>query len=240
LALAPPLHVLVIDRYVLQREALAALITTKTGIHATSSGPTPAEVDAACVPLQADVALLALDRLDPDDQQSIRAIAARGLRIVVLTLSADPSAHAHAIESGAHGIVSREQSGEMLCEALRAVHRGDIWIERQGAPAVVSCLLRRQGARDLETMKIESLTRREREIVALITEGLRNRQIADRLCISEATVRNHVTSILSKLELTDRFDVAVYAFRRGMAKAALHETESATRQHVLVPPARRA
>jgi DNA-binding CsgD family transcriptional regulator len=69
-------------------------------------------------------------------------------------------------------------------------------------------------------MKIDSLTRREREIVALVSDGLRNAAIAERLFISEATVRNHLTSILSKLALTDRFDLAVYAFRQGLDRPA--------------------
>ena len=61
-----------------------------------------------------------------------------------------------------------------------------------------------------------SLTPRERQIVALVTEGLTNKDIAERLFISEATARNHLTSILDKLDLTDRFQLTVYAFRRGL------------------------
>ena len=83
-------------------------------------------------------------------------------------------------------------------------------------PPSSTCLVKGREPKDRELVKIESLTRREREIVALVTEGLRNKQIAERLFISEATVRNHLTSILDKLELGDRFDLAVYAFRRGM------------------------
>jgi DNA-binding CsgD family transcriptional regulator len=69
---------------------------------------------------------------------------------------------------------------------------------------------------DVETIKVRSLTGREREIIRLVTEGLSNTRIAARPCISAATVRNHVSSILGKLELTDRFQLAVYAVRRGL------------------------
>ena len=64
---------------------------------------------------------------------------------------------------------------------------------------------------------VESLTRREREIVALIAEGLTNRELADRLCISEATIRTHLTSIFLKLDVTDRLKLVVYAYRHGLA-----------------------
>lgn len=65
-------------------------------------------------------------------------------------------------------------------------------------------------------MKVESLTPRERQILMLVTEGLTNREIAERLFISEATARNHLTSILDKLDVTDRFQLTVYALRHGL------------------------
>jgi DNA-binding CsgD family transcriptional regulator len=87
-----------------------------------------------------------------------------------------------------------------------------------------------------EAPKIRSLTKREREIVLLIGEGLRNVAIANQLFISEATVRNHLTSILSKLELSDRFELAVYAFRHGLVAV---QTARADRTWTLGMPARR-
>ena len=77
-------------------------------------------------------------------------------------------------------------------------------------------IARRRHIQDAEAEKIASLTRREHEIIALVGEGLKNGAIADRLFVSEATVRNHLTSILSKLGLSDRFELAVYAFRHGL------------------------
>jgi DNA-binding NarL/FixJ family response regulator len=74
------------------------------------------------------------------------------------------------------------------------------------------------GSEDYETVKIARLTEREREVVTLIGEGLRNQQIADRLCISVITVRHHLSSVFSKLEVGDRFELAIYAYRYGLAK----------------------
>src|SRR5438046_10382674 len=81
---------------------------------------------------------------------------------------------------------------------------------------VVNRLTRRRYEADPELAKIDSLTPRERQIVALVAEGLRNKDLAERLGISEATARNHLTSILDKLQLADRFHLAAYAYRRGL------------------------
>lgn len=75
-----------------------------------------------------------------------------------------------------------------------------------------------QSQDDYESVKIARLTEREREVVTLIGEGLRNQQIADRLCISVITVRHHLSSVFSKLEVGDRFELAIYSYRHGLAK----------------------
>jgi DNA-binding NarL/FixJ family response regulator len=74
------------------------------------------------------------------------------------------------------------------------------------------------GSDEYEAVKIARLTEREREVVTLIGEGLRNQQIADRLCISVITVRHHLSSVFSKLEVGDRFELAIYSYRHGLAK----------------------
>ncbi len=74
------------------------------------------------------------------------------------------------------------------------------------------------GSDEYEAVKIARLTEREREVVTLIGEGLRNQQIADRLCISVITVRHHLSSVFSKVEVGDRFELAIYSYRHGLAK----------------------
>ena len=83
-------------------------------------------------------------------------------------------------------------------------------------------MARRRRAEDVEGAKIDALTKREHEVIALVGEGLKNAAIAERLFISEATVRNHLTSIFDKLDLSDRFELAVYAFRHGLVQPPQH------------------
>ncbi len=172
-------------------------------------------------------ALAARDRcdvivVDTDCEEiALRAVsalaAASESRILVFTSAADPRVSTRAIELGAAGVVSKDASASIVVRAVLKVHAGELWLDRAQTAAVLSRAMRR--GRDPETLKIASLTKREREIVGLVGEGLRNSAIAERLFISEATVRNHLTSVLSKLELSDRFDLAVYAFRHELIPA---------------------
>ena len=100
------------------------------------------------------------------------------------------------------------------------MHAGEIWLDRANTAEVLVRVARRRRTEDLEGAKIATLTRREHEIIALVGEGLKNRLIAVRLFISEATVRNHLTSILDKLGLSDRFELAVYAYRVGLVRCS--------------------
>jgi DNA-binding NarL/FixJ family response regulator len=92
----------------------------------------------------------------------------------------------------------------------------ELWLDRAQTADVVNRLTNTHSKDDPEARKMASLTPRERQIVALVAEGLKNRAIAERLSISEATARNHLTSILDKLELSNRFQLAVFAFRQGL------------------------
>jgi DNA-binding NarL/FixJ family response regulator len=85
---------------------------------------------------------------------------------------------------------------------------------------VLSQLTHPQQAQPLtpEEERIAALTKREREVITLVGEGLRNKQIAERLYISEATVRHHLTAIFAKLDVADRFELVIYAYRYGLAK----------------------
>ena len=157
--------------------------------------------------------------IDPDCEEiSLRAVSAVAevceSRILVFTSASDARVCTRSIELGASGVISKDASASVVVRAVLKVHAGELWLDRAKTAAVLSRAMRR--GRDPEAIKISSLTKREREIVGLVGEGLRNSAIAERLFISEATVRNHLTSILGKLELADRFDLAVYAFRHEL------------------------
>lgn len=144
------------------------------------------------------------------------------VRILLLTDEDNPESHLNAVRLGARGLVHKNEPVEVLLKAIARIVAGEVWINRAMMARVIDSLgnplgLQRVPA-DPEAVKIATLTDREREVVGLIGEGLRNRQIAERLLISEITVRHHLTSIFDKLGVADRFELAIYSYRHGLAK----------------------
>jgi DNA-binding NarL/FixJ family response regulator len=136
-------------------------------------------------------------------------------RVVVLLRAPDPEFARHAVEWGARGVVNHDLAPADLFKALRKVHAGEVWLRRDLIARVL--LHHRQALHvDPEQVKIARLTSREREVIALIGAGLNNRQIATRLSVSETTVRHHLSAIFAKLEVRDRLQLVVYAYRYGL------------------------
>jgi DNA-binding NarL/FixJ family response regulator len=144
------------------------------------------------------------------------ASASQGARVLVLTAVNDPEIHRRAVLLGSAGVVLKRQASEALLRAIERVCQGEVWLDQATIAGLLSAT---NNARGEDATRIATLTKREREIILLIGEGLRNRQIADRLFISETTVRHHLTSIFSKLGVSSRLDLVVYAYRHGIAKS---------------------
>ena len=133
------------------------------------------------------------------------------VKVIVLTSYADDDLLFNAIAAGASGYVLKQSGSEDLVRALETVGRGDSMLD----PAVTQRVFQRvrENARRAEDATFASLTDQELNILALITEGLTNREIAAQIFLSEKTVRNYVSSILNKLDLASRAEAAAYAVR---------------------------
>ena len=153
--------------------------------------------------------------VDQDDAPPIRDIRAQytQARVLVVTANTDHESSAQLVRDGAHGIVSKARTGDHLIAAIRKVHAGEMWVDRVVATTLMADLQRPGRRSDADRARIASLTARERDVVNLVGEGLANKAIAERLSISDNTVRHHLTSIFSKLGVTDRLSLVVYAFK---------------------------
>ena len=127
---------------------------------------------------------------------------------------------AQAIQKGVVGIVSKTQPPQVLLKAIKKVHEGEVWLERSMMAQLLSSMTvaRRPPVLDPEAENINQLSDRERQVIYLIGQGQKNKQIAAQLCIGETTVRHHLTSIFSKLGVSDRLELLVYAHRCGLVK----------------------
>ena len=153
--------------------------------------------------------------VDQDDSPSIREIRAQYVdaRVLVVAARTDHESSAQLVRDGAHGIVSKARTGDHLVAAIRKVHAGEMWVDRVVATALIADLQRPGRRTDADRARIASLTARERDVVNLVGEGLANKAIAERLSISDNTVRHHLTSVFAKLGVTDRLSLVVYAFK---------------------------
>ena len=215
-----PIRILIVDDHLVVRAGLHMLIENHPGmtVVAMASNRTEAlELSASAAPN-----LILLD-LDLGGENALTFVTqlretTPNARILVLTGLRDTDAHRQAVQLGAMGVVLKEHAPDVLIKAIEKVHAGEIWLDRP----TMGRMLREMSAReekeiDPEVAKIKSLTQREREVVALIAEGLKNKQIAQRLFISETTVTHHLSSVYSKLGVSDRLELVIYAFAHKLA-----------------------
>jgi len=146
----------------------------------------------------------------------LRALAAARseCRCVLLTAIVSDDEVLEAVKLGARGIVLKESSPDVLIDCVRRVHRGEQWIERETVTRAFQRVLNREtAAREAG----ETLTPREMEIVRMVAQGLRNKAIAEQLCISEGTVKVHLHNVYEKLGVEGRLELVLCAQQKGLA-----------------------
>ena len=215
-----PIRVLLLDQHVLVREGLCMLLSGRPEIQVV--GEAGSSDHAILLAKQANPDIILLE-LNLDGELNVEIIQdliveARQAKIILVTGIGDGEIHNLAVQMGAMGVVLKTQSKGVLIKAIQKVHAGEVWIDRAMMASVLAHLARPRAQEDPEKARIESLSEREREVIVLLGEGLKNKDIADRLSISETTVRHHLTSIYNKLGLSDRLELIIYAFRHDLAE----------------------
>ncbi len=199
------ISVLIVDDHPVVRQGLRALLEVQDDMTvAGEAGDGPAAISLA-ESLRPDIVLLDLKLPGMDGVAVLRPLRAAGLRVLVLTSATEPSAAAAAVRAGAAGVLYKDIDPAALVRAIRSVHDGNVLL----APDAVGSLVRGSRA--------DTLTAREREVLAGIADGKSNREIARLLRVSEKTVKAHVSAVLAKLGVQDRTQAAVYAVRHGKA-----------------------
>jgi len=145
----------------------------------------------------------------------LRALSAKNSRsrTVLLTAIVRDAEVMEAVKLGVRGIVLKESSPDVLIDCVRRVHRGEQWIERETVTRALQRVLDRESA---EREAGETLTPREIEIVRMVARGLRNKAIAERLSISEGTVKVHLHNVYEKLGVDGRLELVLCAQQKGL------------------------
>ena len=162
-----------------------------------------------------DVALIEWSMIAWHDHESLQLLRAIGQRsrVVLMGMTETTREHKHALEYGVRGIVSRRSTARRVRKAICKVAEGGLWIERADAETLLDHVFSPAPDAHQAVQRLRTLTPREAEIITLVCAGLRNKQIAAKLCISETTVWHHMSSIFSKLRVSDRVALVRFAFQ---------------------------
>lgn len=213
-------RLIIIDDHTMVRTGLRMLLES-AGLNVVAVASNRTEALKVTTSEAPDLILLDLD-LDGEDGLTFLPElkeAAPEARVLILTGLKDPETHRRAVHLGALGVVLKDQAAEVLIKAIEKVCEGEVWLDRATMGNVLNEMTKRRfDEADPEETKIKSLTDRERQVIALIAEGLKNKQIAERLFISETTVTHHLSSIFSKLYVSDRLELVIYAFAHNLAR----------------------
>ena len=213
------IRVLIADDQALIREGLEMLLGFSPDIEVVATVADGAEAIRMVVQQEPDVVLMDLRMPRCDGVEATRVITRDhpSSRVVILTTYADDDSIFGALEAGAMGYLTKDAGAHAIQDAIRTVFAGEALLE----PAVQRRLLQRFQSAEPRRAAAEpafpdGLTAREVDVLRLIAEGLSNRDIAQRLVLTEATVKTHINHIFSKAELRDRAQAVVYAVRHGL------------------------
>jgi DNA-binding NarL/FixJ family response regulator len=218
-----PILIVILDSHTLFRAGIRRIIESQPGMEVVGEAGSLSESLEIITNLKPDIILVELNLTGQQEHDILSSVvkASEGTRVILVTGTSDPKVHQKAVEEGVVGVVYKTQPPEILIKAIEKVYAGEVWLERSLIANVLSRLSRNQPASkvDPETESITRLSEREKEVVKLIGKGLKNKRISTELCISETTVRHHLTSIYSKLGVSDRLELLVYAHQYGLVTA---------------------
>ncbi len=218
-ALSAPVRVLLVDHHDLFRTGLATMLGTQPEIELLAQASTGRLAVQLAGELAPDVILMDLALPDVDGIDVMRATleANPETAVVVLSMASDEKLIQAAVRSGARGFVDKEASIASVVAAIEAAAQRASWLSPAAAELVLESARREWATNTAWTATHDGLSPRELDVLALIAHGLDNAQIGEALHISPRTVKNHVSSILAKLDLASRLQAAVYAVRNGLA-----------------------
>ena len=216
-----PIRIMIVDDHAVIRTGLRMLIEQDETMTVVAMAGSPSEALVLAEAEKPDIIVLDLILGEEDGLDFLPELCkvSSNSKFLILTGVQTPESHRTAIRRGAMGIVLKQQAADLLLKAIRKVHDGEVWIDRSMIGSVLSEVRSEKREEESpEVVKIKALTAREREVIALVSEGLKNKIIGERLFISETTVTHHLSSIYSKLGVSDRLELVVFAFAHSLAK----------------------
>jgi len=223
----PKIRIVVADDHPIFRDGLCKLLALEEDFEVVAQAQDGRQVLDVLQQLDPDILLLDLKMPGLDGLATLQRLqnSRNKTRVIVLTASDDKNEFVQAMKLGTSGIVLKQTATELLIKSIRKVHAGEIWLDSHTTAAVIrqfvaadeQPLPQQPPAPPLARERERSpLSQREREIVALVAQGFKNKEMAEKMFISEQTVKNHLHNIFDKLGVSDRLELALYAIHNNL------------------------
>jgi two-component system, NarL family, nitrate/nitrite response regulator NarL len=219
------IRIVVADDHPIFRDGLCRLLALEEDFEIVAQAHDGREVLQVLQEHEPDILLLDLKMPNLDGLGTLQKLQATRNRtkVIVLTASEDKSEFVQAVKFGTSGIVLKQTATELLIKSIRKVHEGEIWLDSNTTAAVMRQFSSVEEAPSTlapaptrEREQRSPLSQREREIVSLVAQGFKNKEMAEKMFISEQTVKNHLHNIFDKLGVSDRLELALYAIHNNL------------------------
>jgi len=222
----PKIRIVVADDHPIFRDGLCKLLALEEDFEVVAQASDGRQVLDVLQQHEPDVLLLDLKMPGLDGLGTLQRLQAakNKTRVIVLTASDDKNEFVQAMKLGTSGIVLKQTATELLIKSIRKVHAGEIWLDSHTTAAVIRQFVandeppiqQQAPAASVRERERSPLSQREREIVALVAQGFKNKEMAEKMFISEQTVKNHLHNIFDKLGVSDRLELALYAIHNNL------------------------
>ena len=210
------IRVMLADDHILMREGIRQLLEFDGSIEVVEEANDGDECLEKLKRSKPDVLLLDINMPNKNGIQVLEEIKKNkiNVKVLILTVHNEVEYLLKAVDIGVDGYIMKDSESAELKKAINAVMKGEIYIQ----PKLIPALNNRLVARDVDKEKLESLTKREIDVLILVANGMFNKEIAIKLNISERTVKNHISNIFKKLDVSDRTQAAVFAIKNDIVK----------------------
>jgi DNA-binding NarL/FixJ family response regulator len=216
------IRLVIADDHPIVRDGLKKLLLLEDDFEVVGEASDGREVLDKVRELDPDVLLLDLRMPNLDGLAVLQALSqlSKHTRVIVLTASEDKNEFVQAMKLGCSGIVLKQTAPDLIVKSIRKVHSGEIWLDSHTTAAVMRQFSTGMDGglpgHEAKGRERSPLSAREREIVALVAQGYKNKEMAEKMFISEQTVKNHLHNIFDKLGVSDRLELALYAIHKGL------------------------
>jgi DNA-binding NarL/FixJ family response regulator len=212
------IKVLLVDDHTVVLKGLAFFLSTQEDLELVGEANNGKEALVKVGETNPDVILMDLYMPEMDGVEATAYIKKEypNVKVIVLTSFSDQAHVLPALRAGASGYILKDVEPDQLVEAIRSAYKGNIQLHPDIANALLSQTLPVEEKEEEPSIQVDVLTARENEVLQLLAKGMSNKEVASVLVITEKTVKAHVSSILSKLNLSDRTQAALYAVKNGI------------------------